>query len=241
MSAVTTVPPPIERPQPIRWTVTQFHRMQSAGIIPNQRLMLLGGVIIEQHHGDPTHPGPRPLRFSREQFTLLTELGFLDGRRVQLIFGEVVEMPRQNWAHVLSKKKAATELGRAFDGVGWVNEQSPLPTSDSDPEPDVAVIPGRIEDYSDHPERALLVVEVSDSTLNYDLTTKAELSATAGVPEYWVLDVNGRELHVYRDPVTLAAGLGATAYRSHTTHPPTATVSPLAAPTASVAVADLLP
>jgi Uma2 family endonuclease len=203
--------------------------------------MLLGGVIIEQHHGDPVQPEPRPIRFSRPQYIRLGELGFLDGRRVQRIFGEIVEMPRQNWPHVVAKKKASIVLGRAFDGIGWVNEQSPLPTSDSDPEPDVAVIPGRIEDYTDHPERVLLVVEISDSTLTYDTTTKAELYATAGVPDYWVLDLNGRELHVFRDPVPLPAGLGATAYRSHTVHAPTETVSPLAAPTATVAVADLLP
>ena len=65
-----------------------------------------------------------------------------------------------------------------------------------------------------------------DATLDHDLTTKAELYATAGVPEYWVLDVNARELHVFRDPQPLPATLGATVYQTHTTHPATDSVSP---------------
>ncbi len=74
-----------------------------------------------------------------------------------------------------------------------------------------------------------------------DTTTKAELYATAGVPDYWVIDLENRQLLIYRDPVALPAGLGATAYRTHLAFGPNDSVSPLAAPTASVKVADLLP
>ena len=56
-----------------------------------------------------------------------------------------------------------------------------------------------------------------------------------------MLDVNNRELHVFRDPVPLSAGLGATAYRQHNTFGPNDAVSPLAAPTATIRVADMLP
>ncbi len=126
-------------------------------------------------------------------------------------------MPKQNWPHVAGCRKTADRLRVAFAGQGWVSEQSPLPFADSAPEPDVWVVPGRFEDYTDHPTTALLIVEVSDSTLNYDLTTKAELYATAGVPEYWVLDVTGRQLVVFRDPRPLAAALGAVAYQTRLT------------------------
>jgi Uma2 family endonuclease len=83
------------------------------------------------------------------------------------------------------------------------------------------------------------VVEISDTSLTYDLTTKAELYATAGIPDYWVLDVDGRQLIVFRDPQPIPDG-GA-AYRSRTTHAPADAVAPLAAPSAAVRVADLLP
>jgi Uma2 family endonuclease len=85
------------------------------------------------------------------------------------------------------------------------------------------------------------VVEVADSTLDQDTTTKAELYATAGIPDYWVLDVDGRRLLVFRDPAPLPTGLGATAYQTHLMLNPTDTVSPLATPTAVIRVADLLP
>lgn len=189
----------------------------------------------------PPKGGPTRWKWTREQYFQAAKLGYFGDRRVQLIFGEVVEMPRQNWPHVAGCRKTADRLRADFAGSGWVSEQSPLPFSDSAPEPDVWVVPGRLEDYSDHPTTALLVVEVSDSTLAYDLTTKAELYATAGVADYWVLDVENRQLHVFREPEALPAGLGATAYKTHLTFAPTDRVSPLAAPEASVLVSELLP
>ena len=106
--------------------------------------------------------------------------------------------------------------------------------------PDIAVVAGGPRDFTaTHPTTAGLVVEVSDTTLALDLAEKAELYATAGVSDYWVLDLTGRRLLVFRDPAPVAAG-GA-AYRTHLTLGPTDTVSPLAASSAVIAVADLLP
>ena len=79
------------------------------------------------------------------------------------------------------------------------------------------------------------------ATLFDDTTTKAEVYAEAGIADYWVLDLNGRRLLVFRDPAPLPAGLGATAYRTHLTFGPTDRVSPLAAPASPVAVGELLP
>ncbi len=189
----------------------------------------------------PVSAGPRPWKWTREQYFQMAELGYFGDRRVQLIFGEVVEMPKQNWSHVAGCRKTADQLRAVFLGVGWVSEQSPLPFSDSAPEPDAWVVPGRMEDCTDHPTTALLIVEVSDTTLTHDMTTKAELYATASIQECWVLDLNARCLHVYRDPVPLPNNLGATAYRTHDTLDPADTVSPLAAPNSTITVSDLLP
>ena len=84
------------------------------------------------------------------------------------------------------------------------------------------------------------MIEVADTTLNTDTTDKAEQYATAGIADYWVLDLNGRRLLVFRDPAPLPAGLGATAYRKQQVLGPTDTVKPLAAPNSSIRVADLL-
>jgi Uma2 family endonuclease len=183
----------------------------------------------------------RRFRFTREQYYRLGELGFFDGRRVERIRGEIVEMSPKNWPHVVASRKTAGVLERAFTGIGWVSRQDPISLPDSDPEPDVAVLTGRMEDYSDHPTTAVLVVEVADTTLFDDTTTMAEMYAEAGIADYWVLDLNGRRLLVFRDPQPLPTGLGATAYRIQLALGPADRVSPLGAPNALILVSDLLP
>jgi Uma2 family endonuclease len=145
--------------------------------------------------------------------------------------------------HTLALTRSFRQLDRIFTEGCHVRRQDAFNVGkQSDPGPDLAVVPGVPEDYPDSvPATASLIVEVSDSTLFTDTTTKAELYATAGVPDYWVIDLESRQLLVYRDPVPLPAGLGATAYRTHLAFGPEATVSPLAAPTAAIKVADLLP
>jgi Uma2 family endonuclease len=135
-----------------------------------------------------------------------------------------------------------TDVMRATFGAGWrVRVQLPLVFGlEIDPFPDVAVLSGTPRGTTTHPTIALLVIEVADTTLAYDTTTKAQLYATAGIADYWVLDLNARQLHVFRDPQPNAA-LGITSYQIHNTLDPTDTVSPLAAPHATVRIVDLLP
>jgi Uma2 family endonuclease len=195
----------------------------------------------------PTPPAPRlgsvaaptPYRWTRAEYYRLGELGFFQNKRVELIRGEIVEMSPKGWPHVVAVRKTAGVLEAAFVGIGWVARQEPVNLTDSEPEPDVAVVRGRFEDFADHPTTAALIVEVADTSLFYDTTTKAGLYAEMAIPDYWVVDVEHRQLLVFRDPAPVAAG-GA-AYRTHLTLGPDATVSPLAAPAASIRVADLLP
>jgi len=189
----------------------------------------------------PADWGPRPMKWTREQYYELGKLGFFQDRRVELIFGEIVEMSPIGWLHVVGCRKTAELMERVFAGIGWVSRADPVNLGDSDPQPDIAVIPGEFDEHATHPTTALLIVEVSDATLDGDLTIKAELYATANFADYWVLDLVNRQLHVLRDPVALPAGLGATAYRTHATFNATDTVSPLAAPHVAISVADLLP
>ena len=183
----------------------------------------------------------RPVRFTRAEYYRLAALGFFDGKRVERVRGEVVEMSPTDWAHVVACRKTGELLDRAFTSIGWVSRRDqPIALADSDPEPDVMAVAGRFEHYTDHPTTALLVVEVANTTLARDLTTKAKLYAEAGIPEYWVLDLVNRWLHVFRDPGPLPAGPGSV-YGSRVEHGSADAVTPLAAPAASVRVADLLP
>ena len=183
--------------------------------------------------------GLRPFHWTREQYYRLGELGFFQGKRVERIRGEIVAMSPINWRHELGKIKSARVLTAAFAGVGWVHQTGPMPQEESDPEPDVAAFPGLPEDYADHPTNPLLVVEVADTSLTYDVTVKVELYAEAGHREYWVLDVANRRLLVFRDPYPIPAG-GHT-YRTRLTLGPDETVSPLEAPASVVRVSALLP
>ena len=187
----------------------------------------------------------RPFRFTREQYYEMGRLGYFDHARVELLYGEIVEMSPMNWPHHIGIGLVSDALARAFATGFFIDVQQSFPISNSTlglaPQPDVAVMPGARRDYIDHPTVAALLVEVADTTLAYDTTTKAEMYATAGVPEYWVLNVENRQLHVFRDPAPLSAALAAVAYRTHLTLAPTDTVAPLGAPHASIPVSDLLP
>ncbi len=185
-------------------------------------------------------PG-EPFRFTREQYYAMAGQGYFGDTRTERIRGEIVVMPAVNWSHALAVANTAEQLLKVFAGVAWINYGNPLPMDDSDPQPDVMVAPGNQRDYADHPTTALLVVEVSGTTLQYDTTTKAELYATAGVADYWVLDLDGRRLFVFRDQAPLPPELGGFAYRTRTELGEADTVSPLAAPAAHLRVADLLP
>lgn len=181
-------------------------------------------------------------RFTVAEFHHLRELPEVAAERPFLLHGVIWEQGPMRLPHG-NGVLLTTDVIRAAFGEGWVlRVQLPLILGqETDPFPDLAVVPGSVRDYTAHPTTAALVVEVSDTTLRADLTEKAECYATAGIADYWVLDVANRELHVFRDPVPLSAGLGATAYRQHHTLGPADAVSPLAVPTATVRVADMLP
>jgi Uma2 family endonuclease len=159
-----------------------------------------------------------------------------------LITGTVFEDGPINPPHAVAGVKTEEVTREAF-GKGWhLRAEKPLVLGqDTDPRPDVAVIAGRPTVVGGHPTTAALIIEIADTTFDFDTTTKAELYATAAIADYWVLDVDGRQLHVFRDPIPLPAGLGTTAYRTHDVWGETDEVSPLAAPVARVRVADLLP
>jgi Uma2 family endonuclease len=112
----------------------------------------------------------------------------------------------------------------------------------SEPEPDVSVVRGRMEDFADeHPSTAVLVVEVSRSTLTYDLAAKSQLYASMGVPDYWVLDLDHRRLYIHREPTANAAAYFGHAYRSIVPLDESEGISPLEKPGTLIRVADLLP
>jgi Uma2 family endonuclease len=183
-------------------------------------------------------------QWTRVEYEQLVECGFFKpGERIELIGGQMVVAEPQNSPHATAVGLAEDAL-RAVFGHGWVvRGQAPIALDDeSEPEPDVAVVPGTRRDYREgHPRRPALVVEIAESSLAADRAIKGSLYARAGVPDYWIVNLPDRLVEVHRDPGPDAAARYGWAYQRVESHGPGAIVSPLALPGAGVAVADLLP
>ncbi len=179
--------------------------------------------------------------WTRAEYYRLTEDGFFDGQRVELIEGRIYRMPPQGLPHTCGVELVTEFFHRAFGKGHRYRVQMPFRAADgSDPEPDVLVVAGSPRDPADgHPTTALIVVEVSDTTLRHD-RRKAKLYAASGVKDYWILNLLEEVLEVYREPVASPTD-ETSAYGSVQILKRDQVIAPLAAPSVSVKVADLLP
>jgi Uma2 family endonuclease len=137
----------------------------------------------------------------------------------------------------LSQAKLRPAVVLADAGRGdWILDE------ESEPEPDICVVPGDPRDYRDaHPERPVLIVEVSLSRLGFDRERKGSLYARAGIADYWIVNIPDRRVEVYREPVPDGAAPFGWRYGRAVTLGLAERVSPLAAPAAAITVGDLLP
>jgi Uma2 family endonuclease len=186
----------------------------------------------------------RTRRFTRAEYERLIDLGvFQPGEDIELIGGELMVAEPQGAPHYTAIRKTAKALEAAF-GPGWeVRTEGPIGLDDeSEPEPDVAVVPGAPDDYARaHPSRPALTVEVAESSLALDRQRKGSLYARAGLPDYWVLNLVDRVLEVYREPAPDSAAPFGWRYGRSEVFEASARVTPLAAPGSSITVSQLLP
>ena len=186
----------------------------------------------------------RTYRWTRRAYGRLIDQGLLDeDEPIELLDGRLVVKEPQNTPHATAIDLVARALQAAF-GPGWlVRIQAPIAAGHwSEPEPDVYVVPGEPRDYlREHPSRPALVVEIAHSRLRLDRTRKAAIYARAGVEDYWIVNLVDRVLEIRRDPARLDIPGRRWGYRSIATADPREGVTPLAAPGARIAVADLLP
>lgn len=141
----------------------------------------------------------RPLL--RTEYDRLIELGVFDELRIELVGGVLVEMRPHSQEHVglivLINRLLMDQAGDVYA----IGVQTPVVTDAiSEPQPDFSVLPMRDYRTGDKPQVVLLVIEISNSTLRFDLGEKARRYAMAGYPEYWVVDIDQRLVHVHRDP-----------------------------------------
>ena len=186
----------------------------------------------------------RTRRVTRVEYEQLVEIGFFHpDERLELVGGLLVVREPQGSRHATGIRRVETALRRVF-GSGWdVRSQLPVALDDdSEPEPDVAVVPGTFDDYRDaHPTRPVLIVEVAESGLLFDRAEKASLYARAGVADYWIVNVRDDVLEVHRAPVRADTSAYGWTYSSAQRARRGDFVTPIALPQARLAVSDLLP
>lgn len=182
-------------------------------------------------------------RFNRAEYDRLIELGvFGEDEHIELIGGQLIVAEPEGAEHYTAVVKTARALEAAF-GAGWyVRPVGPIGLDDeSEPEPDVAVVEGGVEDYSRaHPSRAVLMVEVAHSSLASDRHRKNSLYARAGLLDYWILNLPDRVLEIYREPVADPTAPFGWRYARVEVFDASAHVAPLALPAARIAVASFL-
>ncbi|MEO7730789.1 MAG: Uma2 family endonuclease [Kofleriaceae bacterium] len=137
--------------------------------------------------------------FTRAEYAQMIGLGLFEGERVELIQGVLVKMSPQYPPHASTVQRLTQLLAIRLQGRFTLRIQLPLALADdTEPEPDVAVV--ALGDYDDeHPTTALLVIEVSDSSLKAD-RRKAAIYARAGIVEYWIVNLDARTVEVYAAP-----------------------------------------
>lgn len=143
----------------------------------------------------------RPRLFTIDDLEAMVRAGIIgEDERVELIEGQIVEMHAQGTRHVWAVSRLTRTFNRRDDVL--VMSQSTFQVGAyGGPEPDVVVLRADTpQDLRPSQAHALLIVEVADTSLSHDRYTKAPLYARAGIPEYWIVDLNGERVEVYREP-----------------------------------------
>ncbi|MDG4597027.1 MAG: Uma2 family endonuclease [Candidatus Contendobacter sp.] len=145
-------------------------------------------------------------RWTVAEYHRMGEVGLLhEDSRVELIDGEIVEMAPIGSSHGGNVNRFIRLFSKVVGDKAIIAAQNPVVLSGyAEPQPDLAILRWRADDYEQsnpHPEDVLLLIEVSDSTLRYDRDVKIPLYAKNGIPEVWLLDIQNRQLEIYREPI----------------------------------------
>jgi len=180
-------------------------------------------------------------KWTRAECAALETLEVFQHQRLELVEGELFNKMGKHRPHSIAQKAVRVALDLVF-GVQFIETGNPIDVSPEDnptsePQPDLIVLVKASQEYrtgNPQPADLLLVVEVSESSLAFDLNLKARLYARAGIVEYWVFDLPARRLVVHRSPLNGS-------YQSVAVYSDRESVNPLAAPDREFRVGDAFP
>ena len=145
-------------------------------------------------------------RITVEQYRQMSDVGILtEDDQVELLEGWIVEKMGKNQPHIISVRKINRLLLELLPEGWFVDSEQPIDTSDSEPEPDFAVIRGGIDDDPVNiitADSVGLVIEVANTTLVRDRGLKVRIYARAGIAAYWIVNLTDRQIEVYTQPYT---------------------------------------
>ena len=174
---------------------------------------------------------------SVKDYHCMAEAGILrPEERVELVSGQILRLFAKGTAHSAAITRTRRLLESRLGEQVLIRLQDPIVLDDySEPEPDIAVVVLDPLDYEDHHptvSEVFLIIEIADSSLQYDCQVKAPVYAQSGIRDYWVLDVNARQLHVYRLP-------SPEGYQSVTVLAEEVVISPIAFPNCEITVKEM--
>jgi Uma2 family endonuclease len=163
---------------------------------------------VDTMPAEPSRPEDIPMepiwRLSVAQYHEMVRHGILtEDDQVELLEGWLIAKMSKNPPHRISKRLTSKRLNELVPAGWYVEEQEPITTTDSEPEPDIAVIRGDTLNYPDRhpgPGDTAMVVEIADASLGRDRTIKKRAYARAGVPIYWIINLIERTVEVYSQP-----------------------------------------
>lgn len=196
-------------PEVVRLTVDDFLLLKQAGAFSGfAKSELLEGElwgVPKQAGGEPDSDTTYPIKLRIEDYERLDHAGAFGGDgKTELVDGLVYRMSPQYRQHGFAKDELAYRLRRALEQLGSplhvATEQSVEIGPHSEPQPDIVLTSEPRGEGAIPGKSVALIVEVSGTTLDFDLGEKAMIYAGAGIPEYWVVDLKGKVLHVHSQP-----------------------------------------
>lgn len=143
-------------------------------------------------------------KWTINEYHFMIEAGLLDNRQVELLKGEIIEMSPEGEAHAYFSSEAEDYLRDLLDKQASIRSGKPITLpNNSEPEPDIAVVQRIGREYLAHhpyPENIFWLIEYSNSSLEKDLNVKTKIYAEAGIKEYWVVNLQKRQLIIFRYP-----------------------------------------